>query len=174
MKTIASLLLVTLLGFGCVELHGHYPFSHVNTIVVAAGKTNAPLGSAKAVVIAYRQTPGRAEGLAQPKTPKVFVVNYDELRGVKFVDRGVRIGSHAVGDIYSREKILVYRSGFEPAWLEKKPIGKQFKYPTILALIPCDPVRGRRLVFDAVSNVFREEPETVRQAILKKLARSLE
>jgi hypothetical protein len=173
MKRFAAFIFV-LLSFGCAQLHVHRPFSDVNTMVMIAGKTNAPMGSTKAVVIAYRQTPGQEQGVAQPKTPKVFVVNFDELRDMKFVDRGVRVGAHAMGDVYCREKILVFRRGYEPAWLEKKLVGQEYLYPRTLALVPCRPVRSRRLTFDAISHVFRDEPESVRQSALKKLARELD
>lgn len=173
MKTLVSLVLL-LLVTGCAHVQVRRPFARVNTIVVVAGHTNIVLGSAKAIIFDYRQTPGRDEGSAEPKAPQLIIANFDELRNVKLVDKDVRLGAHAVGNVHSRQKVLVYRSGYEPAWLEKKPIGKTYRYPVRLALIPCDPVRGRKLAFDAVSYVFRDEPENVRQSALKKLARNLE
>jgi hypothetical protein len=173
MRNFAGLIFV-LLAVGCAQFHVHRPFQDVNTTVLMAGKTNAPLGSAKAVVIAYRQTPGQEKGIAQPKTPQIFVANFSDLHNFKVIDKGVRIGTYAVGDVYCRERILVYRSGYEPAWLEKKLHRKTYSYPATLTLVPCDPVRSRRLVFDAVSHVLQDEPESVRQAALKKLASQLE
>ena len=173
MKTLVSFVLL-LLVMGCAHVHVHRPFSDVNTMVVIAGQTNALLGSARAVIIDYRQTAGRDDGTAESKTPQLIVANFDELRDVKFIDTGMSLGAHAVGDVHSRQQVLVYRSGYEPAWLEKKLVGKKYRYPTTLALVPCDPVRSRRLAFDAISHVFRDESEKVRQSALKKLARYLD
>lgn len=172
MKKLAALLLSTLV-FGCAHVHVQRPFADVNTMVVVAGRTNIVLGSAKALIIDFRQTPGQDKGSAEPKPPQLVVANFDELRDVKLVDKGVSVGAHAIGNVHSRQKVLVYRSGYEPAWLEKKLIGKKYRYPTVLALVPCTPVRSRRLAFDAVSYAFRDESEKVRQAALKKLAEYL-
>jgi hypothetical protein len=165
---------VAALAAGCVPHFRVYrPFRDVNTILIDSRATNMMVSSAKAVLVAYRRTVESAAGTTEPKSPKLIIVNYDDLRNVRFVNEGIRTWNFTAGAVHSRETVLVYRDGYEPAWLERRYFGKQYRYPTTLKLKQCDPVRGRKMAFDAVDRAFRGEPESHRRAVLKKVAEEI-
>jgi hypothetical protein len=158
------------LPVGCVHVRVYHPFKDVNTMLVDARAPKMMLASAKAILIAHMRSVEEADGTTVPTEPKLIVVDYCDLRGVRFVDERKKAGKYARGSMHSREAILVYKPGFEPAWLERRFYGKDYRYPVTLALRPCDPVRARRLVFDAVAKAFAGETESCRQAALRKIA----
>jgi hypothetical protein len=160
---------------GCMpQMHATQPFGDANTMLVESHASTGMLSSAKAIIIVYRRTDAAVDGTSQPKPPKMIVVPYDELRDVRFMDTGLSFGSYVVGDVNCRTSVLVYRNGYEPVWLEKKFFGRDYRYPPSITLMRCDPVRGRRMVFEAVGAAFRGEAEKYRQQVLKKLAKELD
>ncbi len=171
--TLRSCGFIALIGMAvaCVpQVRVYRPFKDVNTILVDARATNMMVSSAKAILVAYRRSVEGPDGTTEPKSPKLIVVDFDDLRNVRFVDQGVRTWNYAEGAVHSRESILIYKPGYEPTWLERRLFGKEYRYPAKIVLAPCDPVRGRKLVFDAVTQAFRGETESCRRAALQKLA----
>lgn len=168
---VCALIALVAMAVGCVpHLRVYQPFKEINTMLVEPGATNMLVASAKAIVVDYRRTVEKADGTTEAKRPKLIVVDYDDLRNLHFVNQGFRTGNYTAGAVHSRESILVYRSGFEPAWLERKFFGKTYRYPTKLVLVRCDPVKGRKMVFDAIAQIFRGETESYRRATLTMLA----
>jgi hypothetical protein len=165
--------LLVLFVVGCVRVHVYEPFKDINTMLVEAGPQKPMLSSAKAILVVYRRTPETEKQGSEAKVPKLVIVDFDDLRDVRFVDQEVSLGSSTTGDVRGRESILVYKPGYEPVWLERRRIGKEFRYPSSLMLKPCPPVRARQLAADAIRQAFRMESESTRQAALKKLAANL-
>jgi hypothetical protein len=168
-----TVLLATLL-VGCVHVSVYQPFKDVNTMLVEAGSGKSMISSAKAILIVYRRTPEVGERGSEAKEPKLEIVDYDDLRTVRFVDEQVSFRSSARGSVRGHEAILVYKTGYEPVWLERRLSGREYRYPPALTLRRCDPVRSKQMVCDAVRQAFRLESESTRQGALKKLARILQ
>lgn len=158
---------------GCVHVHVYEPFKDINTMLVESGPQRPMLSSAKAILVVYRRTPETEKKGSAAKSVKLKIVDFDELRDVRFVDQEVSLGSSATGDVRGHEMILIYKPSYEPVWLERRRVGNEYRYPTALMLKPCDPVRARQLAADAIRNAFRFESESTRQAALKKLAQNL-
>lgn len=167
---ICALIALVTVAFGCVHVRVYHPFKDVNTILVDPRAPKMMVSSAKAILIAQMRAVQQADGTTEPTKPKLIIVDFCDLRDVRFVDEQMKAWQYATGSVHSREAILVYKPGYEPAWLERRFVGKQYKYPSTLVLKPCDPLRGRKLVFDAVSTAFRGESESCRQAALRKMA----
>lgn len=139
-------------------------------MLVDARAPKMEVSSAKAILIAHMRNIEQGDGTTAPTEPKLVIVDYCDLRDVRFVDEQMKAGKYARGSMHSREAILVYKPGYEPAWLERRFYGKEYRYPVTLALRPCDPVLARKLVFDAVAKAFAGETESCRQAALRKMA----
>jgi hypothetical protein len=167
-----TVLLAALL-MGCVHVGVYQPFKDVNTMLFEAGQGKALLSSAQAIIIGYRHTPETPERGSEPKEPTLMVVDYDDLPAVRFFDQQVSIGKSAAGSIRGHEAVLIYKTGYEPAWLERKRVGSEYCYPAVLTLRRCSPARSKRLICDAVRQEFRFESQSTRQAALKKLVRNL-
>lgn len=167
---LCAFIAIVSLAMGCVHVRVYHPFKDVNTMLVDARAPKMMLASAKAILIARMRNIEQADGTTAPTEPKLIVVDYCDLRNVRFVDEQMKAGKYARGSVHSREAILVYKPGFEPVWLERRFYGKEYRYPLTLALRPCDPVLARRLVFDAVAKAFAGETESCRQGALRKMA----
>lgn len=167
---IGAFIALIAIAVGCVHVRVYSPFKDVNTMLVDARAPKMMLSSAKAILVIHRRAVEKADGTTEPMSPKLMIIDYVDLRNVRFYDGQMSVGQYATGSVHGREAILIYKPGYEPAWLERRFFGKNYKYPMTLALVPCAPVRGRRLVFDAVTQAFRGEAESCRRAALEKLA----
>lgn len=168
---MCAFIAIVAVAIGCVHVRVYRPFKDVNTVLVDAKAPKMMVSSAKAVLVAHMRTVQQADGTTAPTKPKLIVVDFCDLQNVRFVDERLTAWQYASGSVHSREAILVYKTGYEPAWLERRFIGKEYKYPTKLALVACDPVRARRLVYEAVGKEFGGETESYRQEALRKLAK---